>query len=381
MKQEKIIDALGDIGDDLLLMAHTRRFVSHWKRWLRTAACLALVICLTALALPYLPIGCGSSSKDSTETAMPPDMQQDATIEEAPAEAEPETEEETASGETAPEDSPEGAPADTEDTCPEEKIETSQALCQLVVQSTIYYLDESVVLPGETPSNIGEYIGDITSSDDTTLTGCKAYAMSGTVWFSNHAVDGQSVPAEIYVDSPDGWLFARTHNEKTVSRYTAGDIQAAVSSNDSEWLLTTFVEPLECRNISLTGATEDREILNALFLASLTMNTGTALESLWLQEDGSILVPSADVERRLAKFLDDFSYAPTQTAAWDASSDMLRFSSEELYPEVPQLTLEQSTVDSSQITFQVSHSDGSQRLYCLRFDADSWRYLEVTTIS
>lgn len=379
MKQDKIMDALTDIGDDLLLMAHTRRFVNHWRRWLRTAVCLALVICLTALALPYLPIGCGSSSSgNTTETAMPPEAAQDAVVEEAPAEAEeiPETED-AVSEETAPEDTD---PAEGE--APKQNDNgTAQALCQLVVRSTIYYLDESVVLPGETPANLGEYIGDVTAADDAALVGCKANAVSYTAWYSSHSVDGQSVPAEIYVNGPDGWVYARTSNEKVLSRYTAEDVTAAKSSGDDLWLLSTFITPLESRNITLADAyTDNSEVLNALFLASLSMNSGTDLSQLWMQEDGSILVCPADIERRLAKFLDDFTYAPAETAAWDAASGMLRFSAEDLYPEAPVLTLEQVSADGNLVSLQVRRSDGSQRLYRLRFDSDSWRYLEVSAV-
>ena len=59
MKQEKLFTALADVGDDLLDMAQNKRFVNPWKRWGKIAACLAVVICLTALALPYFPMGCG----------------------------------------------------------------------------------------------------------------------------------------------------------------------------------------------------------------------------------------------------------------------------------------------------------------------------------
>lgn len=68
-RQEKLLRALNDVGDDLVAMARERRFgVSPWRRWGALAASLALVVSLTALALPYFPMGCGSSSDSAAET-------------------------------------------------------------------------------------------------------------------------------------------------------------------------------------------------------------------------------------------------------------------------------------------------------------------------
>lgn len=65
MKQEeKLLRALGDVGDDLIARADSCRYgLNPWKRWGSLAASLALVVSLTALALPYLPMGCGSAEK------------------------------------------------------------------------------------------------------------------------------------------------------------------------------------------------------------------------------------------------------------------------------------------------------------------------------
>lgn len=62
-KQEKLLCALNDVGDDLVTKAADCRYApSPWKRWGAVAASLALVISLTALALPYFPIGCKSAN-------------------------------------------------------------------------------------------------------------------------------------------------------------------------------------------------------------------------------------------------------------------------------------------------------------------------------
>lgn len=61
MKQEKLFLALADIGDDLIELAETRRFSNNgWKKWASLAASVVLVLCLGALVLPELPIGCGA---------------------------------------------------------------------------------------------------------------------------------------------------------------------------------------------------------------------------------------------------------------------------------------------------------------------------------
>lgn len=69
-REEALLRALNDVGDDLIAMAGQRRFsASPWRRWGALAASLALVVSLTALALPYLPMGCGSSEGAAYEDA------------------------------------------------------------------------------------------------------------------------------------------------------------------------------------------------------------------------------------------------------------------------------------------------------------------------
>lgn len=61
-REEKLLRALNDVGDDLVTRAGDCRYAPNpWKRWGAIAASLALVISLTALALPYFPMGCSSS--------------------------------------------------------------------------------------------------------------------------------------------------------------------------------------------------------------------------------------------------------------------------------------------------------------------------------
>lgn len=67
-KQEKLLRALNDVGDDLVTGAEDCRYAPNpWKRWGAIAASLALVISLTALALPYFPMGCGAADSAAPE--------------------------------------------------------------------------------------------------------------------------------------------------------------------------------------------------------------------------------------------------------------------------------------------------------------------------
>lgn len=63
-REEKLLQALNDVGDDLVTGAgNYQASAGGWKRWGAAAASLALVISLSVLALPYLPMGCGSADK------------------------------------------------------------------------------------------------------------------------------------------------------------------------------------------------------------------------------------------------------------------------------------------------------------------------------
>ena len=63
-REEKLLRALNDVGDDLVTGAgNYQASAGGWKRWGAVAASLALVICLTALALPHLPMGCSAADQ------------------------------------------------------------------------------------------------------------------------------------------------------------------------------------------------------------------------------------------------------------------------------------------------------------------------------
>lgn len=182
MKQEKIFEALSGVGDDLLELAQNRRFVNHWKRWGRTVACLALVLCLTALALPYFPIGCGSSTGTVAPEAAP----------EAPAEM-PEMEEmkqETAAAEEAP-----AAKAPMEDAMAKPETEGAKNNAAPMEAITVWMGGIAYeLLPGvkAIPEDLGKELGEVEQSDGRELTGCRVFA----------ALESGG----IYVEVPEGYL-------------------------------------------------------------------------------------------------------------------------------------------------------------------------------
>lgn len=389
MKNEDLFRAIGDVGDDLIHMAEHRRFSNQWKKWLSMAACMALIASFGVLVLPYFPMGCGAGSA-APEMAVPEEpkysyaddiMDQEVKAEEpmeAPMESEPEAEESVEPN----------AGASTNDGMMEESQneKVGEDVTQITVCSTIYYLRPGIVKEGATPGNLGQYIGEVEDSDNEAYIGCPVYEMAYTVWYSNHAVDGQSVPAEILVDGPDGWVAGYTGNEKTVSRYTAADVQAAIDAGDDEWIIRTFVQPVEAQNVRiLNGKSEEPEELNRMFLASLYLNTGTAIDTAWADGDG-LLVHPRDVEQRLEKFLDDFTYDPTETEAYNPDTGMLHFTSEERYRYAEGLYLKGASVDGDRVWLRVglpevpNDSDDYEEIKIeFRFDADSWRYLSIET--
>jgi len=176
VRHETLIRALTDIGDDLLLMAQTRTFVNPWKRWGKLAACVALMICLTAISLPYFPVGCGAAEQapaaeeEAPATEIPAEeaVEEEAPTEEAPMEEMPEQEE---------------APAEEPDI---------QEVVSVFFEGNRYELQSGVV---EAPEDLGEELGVVEASDGRNLTNCRIYAV----------LDSE----DIYVETPEGLMYAK----------------------------------------------------------------------------------------------------------------------------------------------------------------------------
>lgn len=176
MKQEKLMHALTDVGDDLLEMANHRRFPNHWKKWGRTAACLALVLCLTAVALPYFPMGCGSSASMS-ENAVSGE-----TKEEAIQDGVYDSQEDVAE---TPATAPEATEKETETVEDQETVE-------ILVDGQWYACTGELLT--QTPEDLGAALGTVEETTDPELMECLMYA--------------SGVQDRIYVKTDEGyWAF------------------------------------------------------------------------------------------------------------------------------------------------------------------------------
>ena len=369
MKQEKLLEALTGVGDDLLELAQNKRFPNPWRRWGKIAACLALVLCLTALALPYLPMGCGSA-KSEAPMADTSGANEKADVTE----------------EAAPAETPE-LPAEEPEAPVENDGGVEKTMTKFVVCGTYYYLQPQYATSlDEPPEELGEELGTVTSADLPELLGCTVYKEQNSAVFDRYAVDGQAVTQNVWVRTADGYVRAVTANEKIVSRYTFADVEQAVEDEDADWLLETFVRPLEEHGrgeIQFADASQlTADQLNRLVPAFAAMNMGVTVVDHWA-EDGQLVIPVSDVRFRLERFLTGFTYEPEGTEAYDPARNAVILPREAAdLDESVQLTLEDAVLsDANTLCLTVSRQDGVRREYVIRFDTDSWRYLQIREIA
>ena len=208
-----------------------------------------------------------------------------------------------------------------------------------------------------------------------------------------HAVDGVSVPQCIYVEL-DGWYYyGTTYNEKVVARYTAADVQSAIDRGDDKWILDTFVVPIEAQGgVRFTNSNElNANQLLRVFYASFDMNTGDRVMA-WLRGDWW-RVPFADLEWRLSRFLDEFVLDSTQFLNQGIGIGPFYLEDEALgvsvdtaiVQEIPTdgLYLKTAELDGDLLYLRVGLPETDDLYdevhYTIRFDEDSWRYLNIET--
>ena len=369
-RQERLFRAIGDVGADLIDMAEKQTFApSRWRKWGSLAACLAVILCLGVLAMPYFPKGCGSGSKG---TAAPGAS---VTVED-PAAAEPAEEEAV--------ETPQEEPGPTEDAAPEPVVRT-----RFVFRYTYYYLTDQEPSPLDNPPSVlGELLGEVEACDDPSLVGCPVYRYLNTTEFDNHSVNGLTVPQEVWVETEEGYRFAVTLNEKTVSRYTVDDVLEHLEEDDGDWIVSTFVGALwEMDDFSdpseLTG-----EQLNRFLWYTCDMNTGISPLTRWREDGEAYVIPADEAVWRLNRFLDTVAYDPSETAAYDADRNALVYETQALSDALPALRLELLEMsDERTLLLYVSEDENgldpearpTTREFVLRFDEDSWRYLSIQT--
>lgn len=377
MNEELLFEALSEVGDDLLVMAENRRFVSPWRKWGQTAAALAVVVCLGVFALPYFPRGCGSVAEQ--EKTMASTTQETCIVEESTAEEVMECEE-AADG------------AAGEDTAlseaPEAEVRQStkaEPMTKIICRGTYYYLLPEDTVTGVPP--LGEELGTVESYEDLSLAGSTVYTVPYSTWFGNHAVNGQPVTQQVYVQTLSGYRYGTTCNEKVVSRYTIDDVRRAIEEDDMKWLADTFVQPIETAGgVDFMDSAElSSEELNTMFLASTVMNTGTVVSARWMDEaEGTYVVPISDVRWRLDRFLDEgYVYEPQTTEFYDADRHAMVCPVSKVKFDLMDITVHAAEeLDENRLFLLISlpEQKGVAKEYIIRFDEDSWRYETIHEI-
>lgn len=401
MNKETLFQALSDVGDDLLDMAENKRFVNPWRKWGQMAAVLAVVVCLGALAAPYLSNAGEQGQKAAPSQSLYTAMEETQMLTTDSAANAPDELADEEGFETVGQDSKEEAPA--EETAPESIAEPEeeaeaepelsqntageeqpisvkqQALTKIVCRGTWFYLkplDEDMGVPP-----LGEELGTVMQADEPELEGCRVFTVPYSTWFSNYAVDGP-VTQDIYVQTPSGYRHGRTYNEKTHSRYTFADVQQAIEEENLQWLADTFVLPIECSGgVQFADPSElSSDELNIMFAASTVMNTGVVVADQWFNEEGVYVVPVSDVIWRLNRFLDvGFVYEPEQTAFYDEARQALICPQELISYEYLQITVRQAELlEGNRLHLLISlPDDEAVKEYIIRFDTTSWRYESV----
>lgn len=334
-QNERLFLALGEVGGDLVDLAECGTFrPNFWRRWGAMAACVALLLGLTAVSLPRLLGGPARTGTGEEQKLV----------------------------------------ADAERVTPRQRLE---------FRYTYYYLDDEV-RPG-TPEDLGEPLGVVEAAEDPWLVDAQIYRRLGTAEYTNHMVHGLSVYQQVYVNGEDGYRLATTFNEKVVARYSYEDVADALHREDTAWVLRDLIAPVVKYADDITfeeAAQLSSESLNRLFLASTELNTGVSVAELWAAEEGYV-VPAADVHWRLNRLLREPTYWPEQTAAYDARRDALVFGAETFTAEMPWLRLDTALLSPeealAELTVTVFADEAmteplGTKTYGIRFDGACWYY-------
>ncbi|MBP3633833.1 MAG: hypothetical protein J6J43_04585 [Oscillospiraceae bacterium] len=391
MNKEQLFEALSDVGDDLLVMAERKHFASPWRKWGQTAAVLAVVVCLTALALPYFPAGCGAAPKSAetavmTEECAAEDVEYEECVveeceEEAPTESiadKTETQETAEGGIPETTQSSDGLEQDL-------KEEPAQAKTKIICRGTYFYLDPASEDMGVPP--LGEELGVVTGSEDLSLRGCRVYTAPYSTWFTNFAVNGESVTQDIYVQTPSGYRTGSTANEKIVSRYSFEDVRQAVMKQNYDWLAETFVLPIErLGGVDFTAPSElSAEELDTMFWASTNMNTGISVANYWYDGNGYYVVPVADIRWRLDRFLTEYDYTPEELEHYSPQREAMIYPQSTVHDDRVEITVHTAVVAQEEnvlyMLISLPEQKGLTKEYFIRFDDDSWRYQTIHALA
>lgn len=382
MNKEMLFEALSDVGDDLLVMAENKRFVSPWRKWGQLAAVLAVVICLGALALPYLTDG----SSTAETTSAPMEKMETATEEYCEHEEEAFVTDTTENDyaeimESEPQEAEEAAPESSVGQGEKRKDDDVRRYTKILCRGTYFYLEDVSQDMGVPP--LGEELGTITGSEDLSLNGCRVFTVPYSTWFTNHAVNGEPVTQEIYVQTMSGYRYGITANEKIRSRYTIEDVKTALKKDDLRWLGNLFALAIEtCGDVEFTTPEElSADELHILFAASTVMNTGVSVDELWFNDKGEYVVPVSEVRWRLDRFLDEYNYDPAGTKEYDPERDAIVYFLDPSAHEAAEVIVKEAKIlEGNRLWMKISRPDraGLTKEYVIRFDNDSWRYESIS---
>ena len=378
MNKEKLFEALSDVGDDLLVMAEEKKFTSTWRKWGQMAAVAAVVLGISALAIPYLN---GYGAKESadlaaaTETAL---VKADLSVVTYASDSEEKLLEDYEGTDV------QEAPQMEAEEAEEPMAAAPQMLTKAVCRGTWFYIEPVSEEMGVPP--LGEELGQITQSEEEPdLVGCSVYTMPYSAWFTNYAVNDQPVTQCVYIRTPAGYRYGTTCNEKIVSRFTMEDVKKAVEEENKLWLTDNFVKHIErMGGVEFTEAVElSTEELNTMLWASANMNTGVTVHDYWRDEETqTYVIPMTDVHWRLHRFLDGYKYVPSETEYYDLQRNALVYPFDHVSYEPMELELRSAAIldeDHLILVVYVPEQEAAKE-YLIRFDEDSWRYERVRTI-
>ena len=328
MNEEKLLRAVGDVGDDLIHMADTRTFrPAAWRRILPAAACFAVILALGALAVPKL----FRQDQPGPNIQLPPKQ-----------EAEP-----SDSGEDVvlPMDPVEIEDWDKELIVVQVPQEWTASLGEVVFRGTVYHGQEILTAEQAAPYLMDLADTVVEAADETAWKDCPVYAgfhtdlkvrrgneivdmVGGTV---NTEVQGgyEVLPEELYVELDDGtYLRCRT------SWLPAGSILTLdLTAPDTGRLLAWLIQPLEhwfggeemVKTSDLTAAEAE-----TLFFALLEAERCAGFRSeeldraLWYDEEaGAYVIPRQDVQDILGRYLEKISVRVENMETYDRERSAL----------------------------------------------------------
>lgn len=365
---ERLFRVLGDVGGDLIATAERKAFArSRWQKWLPVAACLVLLVGMGYFALPHLTAETESCPAEQPETAAP----------QVPAQT-PETES----------DRTEATPSENKTTGGSEgfgEAKPIQSGAQLVFWDTIYYV-EAVYEAEQAVALTDGWLGQVEAADDETLVGAEVFLRRDAA--TRPDSKEREVPLEIFVYSGGKYLYCLTYYDTDEPLLEWLAVQTRWYYGRLDELVETFVTPLEPYLSGRNWNEADGDDLLTVFLATLELERAVGRRTADLDKyqwyDGEVyVIPEADLQRQLDKYLDSYIWKPETMAQYDTQRQAVVLQTltvEGASNHALRIVPERCTLDEEQrkLTLVVQRYRGQALLdewVCrIRFDADRCVY-------